>query len=356
MVINKELSQKIKHISLISTVFVVLIHSVNVGMIPVFRFDFDSFIQSFISGYLSICAVPMFFIISGFLFFQRFDFTVKGISYKYMKMFIRLVLPYLFWSISTIFFFLIMQTLPYTRLLFSNPDYHIANYDINILLYRIFIYPLADHLWYIRDLVVLILISPLIFLIVDMIGLIYLLSLFFIWLVGYGWVFSNEITAITFFSLGSYIAIDNIAEKYQPLVSKNKCIVFLLIWIIVSLIIIIQPFLYPYIKILQVILYKISIVFGLLSLWYGYEIFKSRLIDNSFINKLSDYNFFIYLFHFSFMSLFKKFTFSIISFGTINNLIVYMITPFITIYISYILGVTLKHRFASFYSFITGGR
>ena len=67
---DKYISNKIKNISLIMTFFVVILHSNNLEDSTVF--NINTLIQNFIGQGIVRIAVPIFFLISGYLFFYKF--------------------------------------------------------------------------------------------------------------------------------------------------------------------------------------------------------------------------------------------------------------------------------------------
>ena len=90
---DKYLSNKIKNISLILTFLVVILHAYNLENSEDVL-SINSFIQNIISYGICTIAVPMFFLISGYLFFYKFDPTLQGLINKYKKRFKSLVIPF----------------------------------------------------------------------------------------------------------------------------------------------------------------------------------------------------------------------------------------------------------------------
>lgn len=72
---SKELSNKIKNISLILTFLVVILHAYNLENSETVL-SINSFIQNFISYEICTIAVPTFFMISGYLLFYKFNPTL----------------------------------------------------------------------------------------------------------------------------------------------------------------------------------------------------------------------------------------------------------------------------------------
>ena len=93
MTIDENISKKISLLSLIASVFVVLIHA------PVTRHPGGSMLfESFIGMYMASTAVPFFFAVSGFLLAMKLE--SEGYMVEVRKRVRSLLFPYLFWCIA----------------------------------------------------------------------------------------------------------------------------------------------------------------------------------------------------------------------------------------------------------------
>ena len=81
---DKYISNKIKNVSLFMTFFVVLLHSNNLEAAKDVV-SANSIIQNFIGQGIVRIAVPVFFLISGYLFFYNFTPTMEKWKYKNTK-------------------------------------------------------------------------------------------------------------------------------------------------------------------------------------------------------------------------------------------------------------------------------
>ena len=103
---NTYLSYKLKVLSLIAIIFVVFIHAnINIPDSTNFLYENSAFLQYFISQGITRTAVPMFFIISGYLYFISFDGTLNTYLIKTKKRIKSLVLPYFITSFSVFIFY-----------------------------------------------------------------------------------------------------------------------------------------------------------------------------------------------------------------------------------------------------------
>ncbi|SFR62196.1 acyltransferase family protein [Maribacter stanieri] len=355
---NKYLSDKLKSISFVLMVMVVFLHSYNVGIkynteIVQTDQDINWFLQNAISKGFTIIAVPLFFIISGYLLFLNLtNGKLKTFLPKFKKRLKTLVVPYLFWSLYGLAFIFILQTIPISRPYFNNEL--IVEYSLLKLLNAIFINPVPYQLWFVRDLIILILLSPILYRLIKVFKTISLVLFLCTWLFEFNFViFSNE--ALFFFTVGLYIAINKIS-LYQPILKKNYALL-ILFWITIVLV---KTTLILY-KVenecIIIGLNKLSILIGVLSLWgcYDYK-FENTDISRSKIFPIFQYSFFLYAFHEPLLSIFRKGFQNLLGASEISSISAYILAPIITILISITLAYFIKKNAHKLYSIITGGR
>ena len=355
---NKYLSDKLKSISFILMVMVVFLHSYNVGikynnqLVQTDQY-INLFIQNAISEGFTIIAVPLFFIISGYLLFLNLkNGRLNTFLPKFKKRLKTLVVPYLFWSLYGLVFIFILQAIPISRPYFNNEL--IIEYSLLKLLNTIFIKPVPYQLWFVRDLVILILLSPILYRIIKIFKPLSLVLFLFTWLYEFNFViFSNE--ALFFFMIGLYLAINKISLD-QPILKKNYALL-IVFWIIIVLIktwLISIQFEDEW---MIIALNKLSILIGVLSLWgyYDYK-FKDTDISKTKIFPLFQYSFFLYAFHEPLLSIFRKGFQNLFGSSEISSISAYFLDPITTIIISILIAYFLKKNVHNLYSIVTGGR
>lgn len=204
---------------------VVLIHStfgklmvggemqVETGTYPVYETA-----SYFLSQILSRIAVPLFFFFSGFLFFFKTEgFTSKVYWSKIKKRARTILLPFLIWNLVVIGFYFCAQT--FVPDLMSGRNKPVCEYNWSDWLWAFWdtsrISPAIDGtmptnypLWFIRDLMIVILFSPLLYLLMKKLKHYFVLLLGVLWLVGWwvDWV-GFSLDAFFFFSAGAYFGI-----------------------------------------------------------------------------------------------------------------------------------------------------
>ena len=313
--LNHNTSQTIVLLRFPLAVMVVFIHSVDpvkynvvdISWSDLCGYDIYLLIRSTISHVISLVAVPSFFLISGYLFFKKLEVWNWDIwKIKLKSRFYTLLVPYIIWTCLRVFY---NRNLDY---LLESSSFDLSSY-FSVLFSKFYIFgyfwhcfysddtvnwwgtptllsvPLHVPFWYLRDLIVLTLLSPFIYLLMKKWGgyiLLFVGSLFisFTWPT---WPFIY-IKSVFFFMVGAYLSI-NRKDLLQTIYSM-RYIIYLLPLLIVMMVLsdgnssmysIITPW---------------FILVGVVSIIY----FTSKLQKQTFIkafNKLSETSFFIFAFH-----------------------------------------------------------
>lgn len=355
---NKYLSDKLKVISFFSMIMVVYLHSYNLvikmnGDSQLINQGYNSFIQDFFSNGVTRISVPLFFIISGYLFFINIEKGfINEFLVKYKKRVYTLVLPYLLWSIFGVLFYLILQSIPLSKPFFTKEL--IKNYSVTELLYVIFCKPIPYQLWFVRDLIILIFFSPIIFWSLKYFKYITFLLFLMTWLFGFNYVlFSNE--ALFFFTIGSYFSLKRIDP--QKLKLKDQYLIFIVSWILLILCKTVLAYIGYENNWILITLHKTSIMFGILSIWFLYDkLFKNKDVSIVKVYSIFQYSFFLYAFHEPILTVFKKVLYSILGKSEFSSFIIYLFAPAFTILVVLLCGFCFKIILPKFYYLTTGGR
>lgn len=354
------LSKKLRIISLIAMLMVVFLHSTNMNV----KFNsgelalnggLNMFIQNFISQGLTRIAVPIFFAISGYLFFLNFHGSLAEYSVKIKKRFKTLLIPYLTWSIWGVLFYFILQQIPQSKQFFTKEL--ISDYDYGDFFNTILINPIPYQLWFLRDLMLLVICSPIIYWLIKYSKGFALVILFILWLGIFEinlYIFSNE--SVLFFSVGCFLAhfkTDFVLKKHQ----QKSILVVLLFWF---LLLTLKTLLIQYQvdkNILIILLHKASILMGFISVWYLYDFIYQKDNESSrILLNLSFYSFFLFAFHEPILTIVKKGMAYILGVNNTSVLLGYFISPILVICISLIIGKLLKKLIPTFYGILTGAR
>lgn len=352
---NKHNTLKLKILSFILIIMVVFLHSYSISSVnsiseKLATRGYNSFLQHFLSEEITRIAVPLFFLISGFLFFFNLKGTKEEFLVKFKKRIKSLLVPYLFWSSIWILIYFCFQSFPQTQAFFAGKP--VRNFTIFEFLNTLFINPIPFQLWFLRDLMILVLISPLIYLLIKNFKYLPFLILLVGWYLNVNYYFVvNE--ALLFFTAGASISL--IKNKILELNFSAKDASFIFLWFAIVLIATILDYTnFENLTILN-ILHKTGILAGITAIWILYDLLANKNIEKDKVSEIYSFSFFIFVFHLPLITFVKKILFKMGN-SELIHFSIYLLAPIIVIIISIIAGYLLKKMARPFYEIITGGR
>jgi surface polysaccharide O-acyltransferase-like enzyme len=164
---------------------------------------------------MSVCC---FFLISGYFFFLNFDGSWQNYLRKLSSRTRSLLVPLLFWSNLVLLAFFIFQSLPATKHLFTGNRALVGEFSFFEYLDALFgirYHPFAFQFWFIRDLLIFTVFSPVIYFLIKRIPLTLGVALAWCYFTGF-WppdfrgvspVGIPELHSTVFFALGAWCAI-----------------------------------------------------------------------------------------------------------------------------------------------------
>lgn len=356
---NELLSKTITFLRLPLIVGVVFIHTnlsdVNIGgklFVSEDQFPFHDILRHLLSEELARIAVPLFFFMSGFLFFKSADFSYSTYKNKLGKRIRTLLIPYLFWNIVVLFLFFLTQT--FLSSMTSGANKLITDYTLSDWLGVFWNHrenmPICYQFWFIRDLMVVVLCSPLVYWLVRHLKAVGIISLGILWCFGLWFSIAGfSSAAFFFFSFGAWFAINqrNFVIDFKPL--RLSFTFFYISMVIADMILWekkIEGFHF---------LHNIGIVIGLITVvtWSAYGLQKGKLKCSVL---LASSSFFIYAYHGMFIALFVKFWVKSIQPTELTMILGYLIIPFIITGLGIGIYILMLKFFPKLTSLITGGR
>jgi surface polysaccharide O-acyltransferase-like enzyme len=202
--ISSESSLRLNLLRFPLIVGVVFIHAsaTKVGLSqPVFIVDF---VRNFISSIAAV-SVPTFFLMSGYLFFVKFSWSKQSYIAKLKTRVKTLLIPFLFWNTVAFIIVAIAQAIPATRVFFSGNRPPVSSFtsifDYLNMLIGITGLPIADQFWFIRDLMILVLLVPFLSIIIRFLPLPFIGVMLACWLTGIWILYVPSSVAVLFFLL-----------------------------------------------------------------------------------------------------------------------------------------------------------
>lgn len=348
---TKYLSEKLRNLSAVSILMVLYIHMYYVegtSMVTLGR------LEKFIGAGICSVAVPLFYIISGYLFFLNVPNGMVSIRTKMQKRVRTLLVPYLIANVFTFAFYVCLNVVSWYApaidkvINFKVLDIVISD-NVWSTLKLIFIDPpIAFQLWFVRDLMVAVALSPVLWLIIKSCSKTPIIRFFFqLCLLSIFVLFGKNgyWSAFIWFATGGFIAEAKFNVCYQN-IKLGMLISITAIYIGMSVFC-------CYLDDLKFLTRYIPL-FGIPTLWYGYE-FVHKYFQSIHIQKLVKYTFFIYLIHEPLLNIFKKIPL-LVNRSEPMMIVYYLTIPIIFYLLACKLGYVLKKCAPKIYAIYTGDR
>ena len=355
MIISKTTSASINYIRFFLCVLVVFLHSgSDLISLDVNFTIFGKFLIKVLTGFICQTAVPIFFFISAFLLFSKYRNSTNIISeYKIQqkKRIKTLLVPYLLWNLFGVIYV-------YIKCYFKGDSIdEYPNFFLCFIALPDKIFPADGPLWFIRDLIIMNVLSPILYVLfknkhlcVCAIGMLLICHIFKIIPTS---LYPNLYIDVIFYPLGAAFGLLNLdSGKFGK--TGTTCLLLACVFIVLCRI--------------YTIFFPDIIDFSLLPIFELFFLFLLISIGNllppspgkmaSYLLNYSQYCFFIYALHGLIIKpiliAMLKVT-SIVSFSEIVSFI-YIIAPIITIAVCVLCQNIIKSYSYKLYSILTGNR
>lgn len=335
---SKYLSDKLTILSTILIIMVIYVHSCYQ---EAEQYSTALFLQKLTSNICSI-ANCLFFCISGYLFaysIQQFN----DIYFKLQKRLYTLLLPYIFWNIIFVLWYVMLDIIPGMEQWVNNPDMigQLLNRSISEILHFLFIKPVAFQLWFLRDLLIMMALSPLLWSWAkrnwqSAVIAAFCLTCWNEWLI-YFWI--GIIFAIQKWNIENFL--------HSRWLILGSCFISIGYAIFYALNNSLPQFLEAIVNFIR-----------LYAVWSIYDVFaqKRLLASKKPWKYLCGYSFFIYCFHEPAFNVIKKLSIAYLGCTEYTLILFYFINPLIMVGVAIIVAKLLQKVFPSGYKILTGGR
>ena len=354
-IVFQETSMRITSLRFILAIFVVFIHN-NLDAdtaVNYYHLDFIepiviTWIKQLICNVLGGAAVPLFFMFAGYLQFRKKD-TYLVLLKKKTK---SLLIPYVIWTIICILAFFIGQSIPHIATYFQNENNIVRDWKFIDWINLFWTHetdnalktPLVYQLWFVRNLIVLIIASPLLNNLEKKTPFAVIITAFLCYLnglsIGLG-------TALFFYMCGYFFAEYDI--DFISLADKISWLDFV---ILISFEMLVLVLFGERIKLFGLGTIISCLFFLKLS---GRIIAKPKVF--SITEYLAGFSFFLYAIHAPFLvNLLNKISYRIISLHGLGCLLQFILPPLITIIIGTVIEIGLKKICFPLFVLLNGGR
>jgi len=264
-----------------------------------------------------------------------------------------LLYPYILWCFIWFVFILTIQSIPFFKPFFGIP---LSSLAFGELIKQLFYYPLNYPFWFLRELMLFVLLTPLIYftnkkgnvllLVVVFISSLFYKSFLSIDSLGIALIYSES---LFYFMLGAFLGIN----KYLPIWKANMAItlIMLIVWLL-------SNFLYVNIietqSFLKILLLYFKNIIGIVALW---QLYDCTVSSNEKLPYFYKYSFFIFAFHGipvnyigQILVLILPNNIPMLNFG------VYLFSFILALIVSVLVANLLDKKFNKIYRILTGSR
>ncbi len=359
------LSKKIKLLSLLAMCMVVVVHAYNLperylqpGSMVQDDLTINAFVQLFLANGWARFAIPLFFLISGYLNYPQ-PGVAHGMTVR--KRFRTLLVPYLLWSALGLFIYWLAQhddllwRATQKAALGAFSDQKVQDFSWWQLLYRWLIDPIPFQLWFLRCLFFYSLLTPLLLRGLHRAAPIMFSFFGLLWLVNAG-LYLVEGEGLLFFTLGLWLRHRDVDVQQRPRWFRWGPAA--LVW--TSLLLLKTALAFgPYagmLPVVQVLLYRICELLGVLVIWFGYDQLLGNRLPGAAWLRLSRHTFIMYGLHVPLLHLLSEGLFLTYGETDITRAWVFPVVIVTITGICVLVGMLLRRVAPPLFSLLTGGR
>ncbi|MCM1322263.1 MAG: acyltransferase [Bacteroides sp.] len=354
--VPQEISRRITSLRFLLIAFVVFIHA-NLTADDALNYYHLDFVQpawiewfkGFVCGTLAGAAVPLFFLFSSYLQFSKYD----AYSVLLKKRSRTLLLPYIVWTIITIALFAAAQAIPQTAPFFQNEINIVKNWNAFDCL-KAFTYhnlaeslktPLVYQFWFLRDLMIFIVLSPILRFLCRTAPYAMIAALSAVYVCGIPVFITVSSGALFFYAAGYFFAEKKIS--FFTLADKIRLREYA---VLTAFLEIMRVFAKIDVGVAQIV---VSCLFFLkLS---RFIVSRPRLF--SLAERLAGFSFFVYAVHTPFLgTAINKLCWKVIPLHGALCLVQFLAAAFLTLALSLLFATALKKLCAPLFSVLNGGR
>ncbi len=352
---SKYLSRKIKFVSVLAMFAIVFVNSYNYSngalrpdSLITTGYNAAEMFEYFFSNGLFSFAVPMFFIFSGFLLFINYENTVQGYFNKMQKRIFPLLVPYVAWALLSGLAIIILSNFEH----FNNLAFIKENNLGFEKFYMYLIKPPAYQLWFLRQVMLLTILAPVIYVLVKYTKALILIPFGALWFFNINFVLQSE--ALLFFSIGASLAIFGKWRIFTKRDNRLQAAIFALVWIALSLL---QMYLAALTKntILVNIVHKFTQAAGIAGMWLVFDHIVRYISTMKGLLLAAAHLFFVFALHEPLLRI--SYELAIIPDSSDgSHFILYICLPISIIAVCMIISMVIRKLLRPVHKVLTGGR
>ena len=348
------LSDKLRILSLISIIFVLYIHS-NFHADEIEGMVMNDRFQEFISEMMGRCAVPLFYMVSGYLFFLKVPEEMASIYGKIKKRVRTLVVPYVIGCLFFIGFGVLLTVLPGVSKYMNSSVMPLFSKPIGEILRSLFYdadngAPCAFQLWFLRDLILIVATSPLWFMCLKHLKWGFVAVVFVLTYL--------DVPHVPFYSLFWFVLGGQLTKVRIESIGKNGIRTVDLLALCLFLVLSIVELFYS--EMIDWRSLRIPIILlGIVGTWGLYDAVVGKdfnLSQHRWLATACQFTFFIYIFHEPTLNIVRKLIVVVLGKNELGYLTSYLISPWIFTVCAVFIGLLFRKYLPKVYNLCTGGR
>lgn len=352
-IMNCYFSDKIKVMSFVSILLVLYGHS-GFHDYPneIAGMKFNFYLQEFVGAKITRCTIPLFFAISGYLFFLHTEGGIDIVIQKIRRRVRTLLIPFLIACLFMPLFYVVLDFVPYVER-FVNCGGFTENLKLPIskLVASLFFdsgsgTPWAFQLWFLRDLIIMVALSPILYYIKcsKVSGWVVCLMLYGLSLL--------EIPILPFDGLVWFMFGAYYLDALEKISHKRIIVASFFILCVIELILADWEARFPLVQ-------TPIVLMGVVSLWsiYDWIVPESfKLSQHKVLSLACGFSFFIYLYHEPTLNVVRKLLVLPFGHNSFSFAFSYLTSPWVFTLLFVPIGMLLKKYIPTIYSTIVGGR
>ncbi len=302
-------------------------------------------------------AVPLFFSISGYLFYRNASYS--NLKDKLSRRIHSLLIPFLIWNTIYFFVFAIITRIPKVADVLNSVDY--VELNAKNIIQGIFFYKYNYIMWFIYQLIIFSVLSPLILFLVNkrVYGYITVVALFVLYSLGFEEIpnlSSHTIIVGLYPNQFCYFLFGALVGKNKLIPSKDCRKTAIVLFVLGQIVWIVNKGVYKEWK-----SNALYIIFGLLSIYAVFLFLASHkeefiINEKSKLTLLINNNFIIFACHPFILEAVQKIMYYLLPHNSLGAIIDFIVSSLITILICVVIGEMLKKANLRVFRVLTGGR
>ena len=298
-----------------------------------------------LNGHIDFVAVPLFFAISGFLFLRKFDLSLAAYGEMLRKKFVSLLIPYILFNVWLVVWFYGVGSIEMV-----GSWSFVVSEGLLTKTFGLGTTPINYPLWFLRDLLFVFLLSPVLLLFFKEAPGVGLVALFVLWIGIEPQPYSYYGDFFMFY-LGGYLARTRLPLEGVSWWQRAGTLLFILL----SAALIWHQSIGFTDVVVRGFVFKCNLVLGVICFW---RISAFRCIrDNRLLHRMAGQSFFVYLAHEPTISILQTRMLSVWHpVGAVQQIAFYWISGITTIFFLWIVAEILSRIAPSGFALVTGSR